>query len=161
MLDTLEHVLPTDKPLFTAYSLQSVEPVLVVGISQIGITRLLRLTDLLTQTLRPLGAGEVPDLHQRNRHGKGLRFPRFAEHGTLFVAWQRRQIIITHSQNPRSGRFQVVFPQIHVDSTSSVGVLAPQLGCFESNSVEMPALPRSFRIAVGKDMGTFMGVDHP
>src|SRR3989304_6064344 len=62
------------------------EPVAVVGLSCIGVTRGLRALDLLGERCSPFAPGEEPALVQRERHRESLGLPRLADHRAFRVA---------------------------------------------------------------------------
>src|SRR5215831_10745156 len=96
----LAHVLAADKFLFSAYPLQGVEPMLVVGITQVRITPFLRRLDLLAQGRHPFGPSEAADFRQTHRQCEGFRLPWFVEDRPFLVAGKHWEIINSHSAIP-------------------------------------------------------------
>jgi hypothetical protein len=85
----LVHFLTTDKTLGDTEPFQSVEPVLVIGVTQIWIASFLCGLDLLTQYLDPFGPGETACFRETHGEGESLCLPRLVEDWTLLVVRQR------------------------------------------------------------------------
>src|SRR5205807_6563673 len=61
-------------------------PMPVITLAGVGIALRLRPLDLFGERCRPFGPGEQATLMQGQRHRKGLRLPRCAEHRAIIVA---------------------------------------------------------------------------
>ena len=87
------HVRAAHVALLGAESLQGIEPMLVVTVTDVRLTSLLSCFDLSTQDHSPFGPGEPAGLRQAHRQGEGMGLPRIAKDRALGVAGKRRQIM--------------------------------------------------------------------
>ena len=72
--------------------LQGVQPVVVVGVAQVGVALALGVGDGLAQGLRPLAPTEQAALVQRQGHGESLGLPGSAENRSGIVLWQAGKV---------------------------------------------------------------------
>src|SRR5712671_3706844 len=70
--------------------LKRIEPVPVIGIAGLGGGGRFRALDFLAERRGPFVPGEQASFVQRQRHGKSLRFPGFAEHRAFRIAGNAR-----------------------------------------------------------------------
>ena len=87
------HIPTLDEFLGDAHAFKGVEPMPVIGLSQVRISLGLRRLDFCAQEGTPFRPGEIAGFREAHGHGKRLGFPGFVENRACLVAGQLRKSI--------------------------------------------------------------------